>query len=754
MIAYALGDRLAWLATLLQHFDAFGFWPLVFGWSVVAGICILPAAVVSGYQFPLLIALMGTGRKHVGGDVGAVYAWNTVGAIAGSLAGGFFLMPLMTATGCWRLVGMLLMLLGLAAMVLLAVRSRSLLRVPASAALAVLAFALTHFATGPTAAWRHSGVGVGRADISEIRSRNAYREWVNEENCFLLREMEGVESCVGVSDFNAYAFIVNGKSDGNSIGDAPTQVMSGVLGAILHPNPKSAMVIGLGSGSTAGWLANVPSIERVDCAELEPAILEFARLCAPVNANAMNNPKLHVTIGDARELLMTNPHRYDLIFSEPSNPYRAGIASLFTREYYESVVSRLNDDGLFVQWMQDYDVQSRTVQTVYATLQTTFPYVETWQGCRGDLLLVASKKPVNHDIAFLRNRIAQDEFRVPLLSTWHVNDLEGFYAHYVASTAFAQQFASLPGGELNTDDRIVIEFGFARGVSLPGRFSINEMRDTARDLDAHRPHIVNGTLDWTAVHDEIMNFAVLHWDWPTDKVPLTDAQKQRLYALQWYVENNPKEALERWRKQPDEPRGPIQIAVVAWALASWGDEGAMKYIDALRKIQPGEADAILGHLYFAKEQFGPAADAVAASFERYRKDPWPMRPLMALTMDLAVKIAEEDATLGRRLFDAVREPFVVRSLQSRRCRTLLAIARAIDDDTLIRDAMRNYEPYIPWNAETLDDRAEAYASTRDPLADRANADRDAFEDAQTENLLEKLSDLIPSTKPATRSAAR
>ena len=111
--------------------------------------------------------------------------------------------------------------------------------------------------------------------------------------------------------------------------------MGGLLGAILHPQPRSAMVIGLGSGSTAGWLGEVPSIDRVDVVELEPAMLEVARRCAPINERPLDNPKVHVVRGDAREVLSVTRQRYDIVFSEPSNPYRAGVASLYTSEYYD-----------------------------------------------------------------------------------------------------------------------------------------------------------------------------------------------------------------------------------------------------------------------------------------------------------------------------------------------------------------------------------------------------------------------------------
>src|SRR5262249_56527943 len=137
---------------------------------------------------------------------------------------------------------------------------------------------------------------------------------------------------VGVAGVGGLGSGVNGRGDGHATEVAGTQVMGGLLGALVHPNPKRALVIGLGTGSTAGWLGAVPSMERVDVVELEPAILRVARRCAPVNRDVLANPKVHVEIGDAREVVGTTRAKYDLIFSEPSNPYRAGIASLFTRE--------------------------------------------------------------------------------------------------------------------------------------------------------------------------------------------------------------------------------------------------------------------------------------------------------------------------------------------------------------------------------------------------------------------------------------
>src|SRR5262249_59619729 len=129
-------------------------------------------------------------------------------------------------------------------------------------------------AAGPTAVWRHSGIGAGRVPESVLHSVNDLRSWQNSMKQWLHWDGDGVESSVGVAlEASGYSFVVNGKSDGAARGDAGTQVMLGLIGALRHPGPKTALVVGLGTGSSAGWLAAVRGMERVDAVALEPLLL-------------------------------------------------------------------------------------------------------------------------------------------------------------------------------------------------------------------------------------------------------------------------------------------------------------------------------------------------------------------------------------------------------------------------------------------------------------------------------------------------
>ncbi|HUG17658.1 MAG TPA: fused MFS/spermidine synthase, partial [Planctomycetaceae bacterium] len=359
-IPFWYGDEIAMWVLHQRNEPIATFADQVWNWCQVGAFVILPASLVAGFQFPVLIAIAGSGRENIGRHVGWTFAANTLGAISGSLAGGFWLLPRLTAPGVWRLAIGLLVALGLT--VAFMGRRSNKLGLMLTGVVAVLAL-LTIRATGPTAVWRHSGIGAGRADLPGP-GRNAEQDYLHNLRRCRLWEAEGRESSVAIIALDSLAFIVNGKSDGNAYGDAGTQIGLGLIGPLLHPDPRTGLVIGLGTGESAGWLADVEGMTSVDVVELEPIVTQMAERCASVNRQALSNPKLHLHTNDAREFLLTVDKQYDLIVSEPSNPYRAGIANLYTQEFYTSAAARLTGDGLFLQWLQGYEIDERTVKIV------------------------------------------------------------------------------------------------------------------------------------------------------------------------------------------------------------------------------------------------------------------------------------------------------------------------------------------------------------------------------------------------------
>ncbi len=737
-IPFALGDRIALLTLLLRPLGAIGFAGHMIGWGQVVILMVLPAAIVTGVQFPMLIALLGQGRHRVGSHTGFAYAFNTLGAISGALAGGFGLLPLLSATGVWQLSAVLLGLLGLVAALLSVRRSGFDLGALLPATAFVLAAFFLLLARGPTAAWRQSPIGAGREEAASVTSPNGAEEWLRSKRRWITYQRDGIESCLGIESSVGIAFVINGKPDGHAVLDGSTQVMLGLLGAILQPKATRSLVVGLGTGSTAGWLAAVPAMEQVEVVELEPAVLKVAELCAPVNQNVLSNPKAHIILGDAREKLLTSREQYDLIVSEPSNPYRAGIASLYTKEYYEAAARRLKKGGLFVQWLQAYEVDAATIQSVYATLAAVFPFVETWQTNRFNLAFVASKDQIVYDFDALRQRIAEPPFREALANTWRVGDIEGLFAHHIAPNHYAKSVASFPGNEPNTDDRNAVEFGFARRVGTQTGFNISALRAAAFRRSNDYPSASRGRVDRTTVDDEYTEIDLLNGNRPED-IPFRYADEQersdhqkRFEAAVAFIDGDPAKLLESWKAQPRQPENLSEKIMIAWAMADSGNEEAMPLIDEIALTNPIDGNFLRATLHLRRRRFAEATAALESGYASCRTNPWPTLFLLKRSFAAAADIGAQpgsDSALAVRLYRALEQPFAVKLAETDRRWALSQLGAAIDRNgfsNYTRDVIASFEPDVPWEREFLQTRRACYQALSDPRATQADLDLKKF----------------------------
>ncbi len=724
LIPYALGDRIAVVAMLLRPLGEVSFALQVAGWAALAGVVVLPAAVIAGFQFPLLIALLGRGRQHLGRQIGQAYACNTAGAVAGAAAGGLGLLTLFSAPHLWILVALsLLVLAGWA--IVLARPSRTATRRlvwPLAATLGTLGLAT--MAPGPSAVWRHTPTGAGGMP-SAFDGPNEVRRMSHAVRRAIGWERDGRESSVAIHGLDEASLLVNGKADGSAISDAPTQVMSVLIGATLHPAPKNALVIGLGTGSSAGWLAQVPGILRVDVAELEPAMIDVAKICTAVNHDVLSQPAVHLHIGDGREMLRTSRQTYDLIFSEPSNPYRAGIASLFTRDLYRDAATRLADEGIFLQWLQSYHVDADLVRTVIATLVAEIPHVEIWQLASGDLLLAASKSPIDHDLARTQRRTLEEPLRSALQFTLGVEGAEGFYTGFIASsslaTAIHRQVATL-----NTDDHPIVEFGFARGLGRDLGFSVHRLSALATARREHLPPIRNGRLDWRRVL-ELRTARDAKWGALSSPLGLEDDADSRISARNAYILGDLIAAGRRWHSQPSTAASPIDRLIVAEALAESGDPRALEHATQLTATgQPVAADAVRARFTYRTGQLDTTRDHLMAVFRGARSHPWIHRPTLERALALAVELSRVDAVHGLDLFRVLGDSFSVQLLDEARQRTRLEIAETTAFAALCEQALAPFEPHVPWEADFLERRLRCYQTLHHPLLGRAEKDLAVF----------------------------
>jgi spermidine synthase len=720
-VPYLLGDELALLANGMRPAPGSGLWAYLPGWTLITAVVVLPPSVIAGAQFPLLVALLGRGRAGVARDVGRAYFWNTVGGISGALAGGFGLLPLLSAPGCWKGAVVLLATVALAAVAIQRHERKGLAVVAVAGILVVVA---CFQADGPTAVWRHSSIGVGRANVPASPAPNALKAWVNDMRRSIVWEREGVESSVAVQALAGLSFVVNGKVDGNARNDAPTQVMSGLIGTLLHPGARRSLVIGLGTGSTAGWLAAVPSMERTDVVELEPAILDVARMCGPVNHDAIDNPRVHVIEGDAREVLMAGREKYDLVQSEPSNPYRAGVASLFTQEFYEAVASRLEPRGLFLQWVQAYDVDEWTISTIVATLGAVFPDIEIWQTHQTDLLLVASRETRRLDVAALRGLIREEPLATALRGAWRAVELEDVLARFVAGPALVRSVRGR-GQAVNTDDRNRAEFAFARTLSRSEPFDVGRLRRRAATLGADRP-VVDGAVDWDRVARQRAAIYLVAGTAPPADAGAPDAERVRAQAYAQYLSGELVAAVKTFAAQPAPPEGTVETTLFAEGLADAGDPGAASYIRALRDIDPTEAEAATARLALRLGQLPLARDALVSAFVHYRSDPWPSQVSMSHALALADELTRAHPEMVPLVFDALREPFAVAAIEEPRRLVRLSVGSHSGTFYRCGEAIEPFEPHVPWRADVLEYRAHCYEQTRDRRVSEARADLEEY----------------------------
>jgi spermidine synthase len=275
---------------------------------------------------------------------------------------------------------------------------------------------------------------------------------------------DGVSSTVSVHRVGDKTFLrVNGKTDASTGADMPTQLISGHLPLLVHPEPESVLIIGMGSGVTAGAVTRYP-VRRIDLIEIEPAVIEAAQFFAHANHDVLKDPRVRVVIADGRNFLMTTPERYDVIISEPSNPWIAGVASLFSLEHFEHARSRLKPGGLMLQWVQTYGLSPDDLRMIVRTFRAVFPAVSVWTASPLDLLLLGSAQSVVIEPAALAQRYAEHPgVRADLerVGVRHGAAVAGYLALGEGDIARLTE-----GTRLNTDDRLAIEFSAPRAVYL------------------------------------------------------------------------------------------------------------------------------------------------------------------------------------------------------------------------------------------------------------------------------------------------
>jgi len=431
-----------------------------------ATLLVLVPAVLMGMIMPLVLTWAGRGSEESGradtatpARVGQSYALNTLGAITGAIGTAFVLIP-MTSTRFTVLcmASLSVVVAGIAYEPRRAGTDRGLARSLAIGVSAILVVAM--LLLWPRVNLNALSAGAYDSFVRVLaRSRSGAPEDQRSDSPTdhqLLMFAEGRTATVSVrKDWGITSVAINGRTNGSDSDDMATQVMAGQLGLLVAPRTENVLMIGFATGVSVGSVLQSPA-GSVECVEIEPAAVTSSRYFEHVNNRPLNDPRLHVILDDARTVLRVNPARYDLIISEPSHPWVPGVANLFTREFLTLGRERLRDDGIFVQWLQIYQLSTDSMRSVLATFSEVFPHVVVFRiqgAAKGkDLILLGSRAPI--DLNRIDERM-KDARTLADLSRVGLKTPADVLAWFVCDER--QMKPAVAGAVINTDDNMHVE---------------------------------------------------------------------------------------------------------------------------------------------------------------------------------------------------------------------------------------------------------------------------------------------------------
>lgn len=436
-----------WLTNVLPH-DSEGYALFNLGSAAIALLVMFPAAFFAGMTLPLFtMSLLRSG--HGEASIGKIYAANTAGAILGVLLTVHVLVPAIGLHLSLLLAAAADLILGLALLRFVWVGPAGRLpQICGAIGIAALVIA----------------VQFGRPDpIAQVSGMFRTGKMLDRNNVNVAYLEDGKTSTVSVLHYvksSAASIVTNGKPDASltltleqePVSDEVTMIMAASLPLATHPAPKNVGIIGWGSGLTTHTILGSDQLSRVDNVEIEPAMHEGARLFGERVNRAYTDPRSRLIIEDARTYFATGGKKYDIIISEPSNPWVSGVASLFTDEFYQFLGNHLEQKGLLAQWIQSYELSDELLAKMVSALQKTFPYVEVYLTNDFDLIFLASKSPIPA-LDYTKLQTAQLQMELPRVG---LGNKEGFQLRRIGSEKVLQNFVKIAGADGNSDYHPVV----------------------------------------------------------------------------------------------------------------------------------------------------------------------------------------------------------------------------------------------------------------------------------------------------------
>jgi spermidine synthase len=459
---------------------------------------LLPTTVALGATFPFALAVAGH-ASTVGRDTARVYAANTLGAIVGALAAGFVLIPQLGLRSTFQTAA-ILSVLGGACCLLIALselprainssslfsgfRGRSLLPAAIATASLVTIVALPGWDRELLASGAYKYAPYLQSADRDLILRAGTLEYYNEgaAGTVSVRRLTGTRSLA-----------IDGKVDASNGGDMLTQRLLGLLPVLIHGNARDIAVIGLGSGVTVGSALAPGTVQHADVVEISPEVVEASHYFDDESGRVLAQPAVRLIVGDGRSHLLLTPRHYDVIVSEPSNPWMAGVASLFTREFFEAARARLSPHGLLCQWAHTYDISADDLQSIVRTFAAVFPQGTMWLVGEGDLLLIgANDGALDARLAAIAAGCRKGTTPATLATLGIDSAAAPFslLSLYAGGPREMERYAGQAA--LQTDDRMALEYSAPRGIY--GR-TVSQNGIAIRALLGEQPAVVRTAID-------------------------------------------------------------------------------------------------------------------------------------------------------------------------------------------------------------------------------------------------------------------
>ena len=430
-------------------------------WAAV----LLPLSAAFGAAFPLALRVAIRDVDAAPRLAAVLFSANTAGSLAGSLAGGFLLVPIF---GLQRTIELAALTLAASGVIVLCADG-ILRRAPV---VAVVVFAGLVVAAVRAPRWDVALLSAGAYKYAPYVRGPDLESALRAGTLMYYRD--GPAATVSVRRIaGVVTLAIDGKVDASNGGDMLTQKLLAHVPLMLHARPRRVAIIGLGSGVTLGAALRHP-IEHADAIEISPEVVDASRFFEAENHRALDDPRARLIVGDGRSHLLLSSVLYDVIISEPSNPWMAGVASLFTREFFLAARAALASDGILCQWAHTYDISADDLRSIAATFASVFPDGTIWLVGQGDLLLIGSPAGIVPRLSevgssFARPGVAQD------LAEVAVPDAASVLAMYVGGPAELERYSK--GAIIQTDDTTALEFSAPRDI-------FNAERDNATMLRA------------------------------------------------------------------------------------------------------------------------------------------------------------------------------------------------------------------------------------------------------------------------------